>query len=1065
MSARAAKQSPSPWPPSTRALRIWVVLCTVLVGCHREPDRVAGAGPPTVEESTIRASDEIEPQATLEPYPGTAFVRSLKRTEVHRYLLPVEAGSVVEFSIEQRGVDLEVAVFSGDGRPALRLNRALGGKGVEHAVLFSEADATYSLDLIGLATSAADSSYRLNIDAARPATPADRRPAAAETSFAEAEHLAESLHKESCRSAVPRYLAALELVQDLGDRAREAEVFQQLGWVHRKCLEEKRAALDYYSLALKILEHQPTSRRQSSILNNIGRMHHELGEMELAVESWRRALPLKRELGDRQGEASTLSNLGMASRYLGNLQDALAFYDQSLDVLREAGARLLEGRALNNRGRFYETLGKPDQALVDLEGALAIAEEIDDRPLQAIALTAIGRIRERHGEPAEALSILSRAHELRLEVGSDRGRAVTMVALASAHEALGDARRALDLNQQALALFTQLEAPRDEAMALTAIARLSSTQGLLDETVEKLDRALRLFRRVHDVHGEIEALFALAAAERERDRPEKGLELMETALERVEGVRTRAEVFDLSSRYLAQRQSDYDDYIDLLMDLHRTNPGAGFDARALEANERSLARALVDLLVSNRDLLRRDLPTELLEREREIEQQLASLERQRLAMHASPRTAARTEALEMRLDETLRTYHSLQARIRAQSPRYARLVEPSILSLEQIQEDILDGDTLLLEIRLGPERSHLWAVTSRSMTTFELPARSEIEDLAGRLYGLLKQSGRREFRGQTELTLEDLGNLLLGPVADEISRHQRLLMVTDGALRYIPIGALPVPAASTLAPGTSNKIPLLAEHAIISLPSASALAALREVTIGREHAPGLLAVLADPVFDASDPRLDSVLEQPTDSTPAEAHPAMKRLLYSRREAEGIFELADPAASSMALGFAATREAAMSPDLGRYRIIHIATHGELEAERPELSRLVFSTFDERGRPREGVVYAHEVYDLDLPAELVVLSACETALGTEIRGEGLVGLTHAFLQAGVERVLVSAWRVDDRATAELMLRFYRHLLEDRLRPAEALRRAQMSIRETPGWQAPYYWAGFVLQGEWR
>ena len=227
----------------------------------------------------------------------------------------------------------------------------------------------------------------------------------------------------------------------------------------------------------------------------------------------------------------------------------------------------------------------------------------------------------------------------------------------------------------------------------------------------------------------------------------------------------------------------------------------------------------------------------------------------------------------------------------------------------------------------------------------------------------------------------------------------------------------------------------------------------------------MLAVLADPVFDASDPRLATVFGQARESKPAEARPALQRLPYSRQEAKTIFELADPAASSLALGFAASREAAMSPELGSYRIVHVATHGELDAERPELSRLVFSTFDESGQPREGVVYAHEVYDLHLPAELVVLSACETALGTEVRGEGLVGLTHAFLQAGVERVLVSAWRVDDRATAELMLRFYRHLLDDRLRPAEAIRRAQMSLRETPGWQAPYYWAGFVLQGEWR
>jgi len=1014
---------------------------------------------------------EVAAGTTLEPRAGNALVRPLGEGATDRYLLPAAAATVVELSIEQRGVDVELAVFDGDGRAVLRRNRALGGEGFEDGALVSEAGTTYSLAVIALATSGSGSGYRLAIDAVRPVTPADRVPAAAERSFAAAEHLAESLDKESCRRAVPLYLGALELVRELGDAAREAEVLQQLGWVHRKCLEERRRALDYYAAALELLERQPASRRQSSLLNNIGRMHHELGEMELAVDSWRRALPLKRELGDRLGEASTLGNLGMASRYLGNLQEALAFDDQALDVLRAAGARLLEGRALNNRGRLYDTLGMPDQAVVDLEGAVAIAEELDDRPLQAAALTALGRLREQRGEPALALEILGRARKLRVEVGSDRGRAVTMLALAAAHEQVGDSQRALELDREALALFTHLEAPRDEAAALAAIARLSAAPGSASETAEMLGKALGLFRQVRDVHGEIETLFALAAVERRRERPREAVELMETALQSLEGVRSRAATFDLSSRYLAQRQSHYDAYVDVLMDLHRAHPGAGYAARALEINERSRARALVDLMATNRDLLRRDVAPELSAREREIEQRLASLERQRLEMLASPSTAGRTAALEARLDEALRDLHAIQARIRGQSARYARLVEPSILGVEQIQRTLLDDDTLLLEYRLGAERSHLWAVTTRALTAFELPRRSEIESLAGRVHELARESHRRELRGPTELALEELGTLVLGPVVEEVSRHRRVLIVADGALQYVPLGVLPVPAVGARSGEAEGAGPLLAEHEIIGLPSASTLAVLREVVAGRSPAPRLLAVLADPVLDAADPRLAAIPERaqpgedPGSAGPAARHPALRRLTHSRREAEAILELAGAGLSFAALGFGATREAALSPELGRYRIVHLATHGELDVERPELSRLVFSTFDERGRPRQGAVYAHEVYDLDLAAELVVLSACETALGTEVRGEGLVGLTHAFLQAGAERVLVSAWRVDDRATAELMRRFYRHLLVDRLRPPQALWRAQLSVRETPGWQAPYFWGGFVLQGEWR
>jgi CHAT domain-containing protein len=156
---------------------------------------------------------------------------------------------------------------------------------------------------------------------------------------------------------------------------------------------------------------------------------------------------------------------------------------------------------------------------------------------------------------------------------------------------------------------------------------------------------------------------------------------------------------------------------------------------------------------------------------------------------------------------------------------------------------------------------------------------------------------------------------------------------------------------------------------------------------------------------------------------------------------------------------------MSADLGRYRIVHLATHGVLNAEQPELSGLVLSLVDEQGRPQDGFLGLHEVYDLNLPAELVVLSACQTGLGKEIRGEGLVGLTRGFMYAGAERVLASLWNVNDSATARLMKLFYEGIFSKGLSPAAALRAAQLELSKRSQWRSPYYWAAFVLQGEWQ
>jgi CHAT domain-containing protein len=166
-----------------------------------------------------------------------------------------------------------------------------------------------------------------------------------------------------------------------------------------------------------------------------------------------------------------------------------------------------------------------------------------------------------------------------------------------------------------------------------------------------------------------------------------------------------------------------------------------------------------------------------------------------------------------------------------------------------------------------------------------------------------------------------------------------------------------------------------------------------------------------------------------------------------------------------LDFRASRATSISDDLSQYRIVHFATHGLLNSQHPKLSGLVLSLVDERGQPQDGFLQLHEIFNLRLPAELVVLSACQTGLGKEIKGEGLVGLTRGFMYAGAARVMASLWQVSDAGTAELMKRFYRGLLKERKRPAAALRAAQVEMWRRPQWQAPYYWGAFVLQGEWK
>jgi CHAT domain-containing protein len=280
----------------------------------------------------------------------------------------------------------------------------------------------------------------------------------------------------------------------------------------------------------------------------------------------------------------------------------------------------------------------------------------------------------------------------------------------------------------------------------------------------------------------------------------------------------------------------------------------------------------------------------------------------------------------------------------------------------------------------------------------------------------------------------------------------------------VPFAALPDPGG----PGA-----LADARQVVALPSASVLAALRASPRAARGADGAVAVFADPVFRRDDPRVKAAGHAAQGghaerlalrSAEESGVPALPRLRFSRTEAEAIAGLA-PGRTRLFLDFAAARDGLASPEVRSARVIHFATHGLLNSRRPERSGLVLSMVGPRGQTRDGFLRLGDVQSLSLQADLVVLSACETALGKEVRGEGLVGLTRAFMAAGTPRVVSSLWQVDDHATAELMKRFYSSLLRGDLPAAAALREAQRTMSADPRWRAPYYWAGFTFNGEWN
>ena len=837
--------------------------------------------------------------------------------------------------------------------------------------------------------------------------------------------------RDVCLRAADGYRRALAHYESVGDRPRQAEIQQQLGRLHRKYLEDRRAALRYYGAAKAIYAQLGDRQSESVVLNNLGRLHFQLGEMKLAVEHWELALPVKREIGDAAGEAATLSNLGLACRYRGDFQAALDYYDQALDVLQTAGERVQLGRAYNNRGRFYDSLGRSNQALADLQMAQKLGRKTRDPALQAMALTALGRIQLAAGDADSALASLELAAGFRQAAGSERGIAVTARSLGEVYEATGrldEARRAQETAQR---VFEQQASPRDLARTHESLGRLALASGKAVEAERHYRRAGELFRNLEDPEGVVSSLSGLAHALRTRGDIQSAEARVTEVLGRVEELRRRAATPDLRRSFLARYQNDIGFLVDLLMEQHRRAPGAGHDRRAFEVHERSKARALFDQIEAPlRGVIRAEGSASEQEGIDDAVEEVELLSRQHRILRQTDTPQAGLRELEEKLDEALRRLWSLRGAAAMGGPRAD---PPPVLGATDVRRQLLDDESTLLAYRLGTERSYLWLLTRSSFESFELAPGDEIAADVLRAHRLLRSSHLREARAATRQALMVLSGQLLGSAAPSLA-GRRILIVADGALHYLPFSALPAPDSLAERAPSGDSLPLVAVREIVMLPSASSVAALSRRSEGKSWR-GDVAVVAG-------------------GTP-----------FSSHEGQSIRELGEESGRAVAL--ASSPQAFVDPGgyEGSYRILHIAAHGEIDAARPELSRLIFDVAEIGKAPEARMLYADRIASLRLPAELVVLSACDTALGPVVPGEGFIGLPQAFFQAGASSVLVTLWKVDDQATAEVMERLYDDLLRAGEPPAAALQQAQNAIRTRPGRSAPYFWAGFVLMGDWR
>lgn len=814
-----------------------------------------------------------------------------------------------------------------------------------------------------------------------------------------------------------------EAAMKIRQLAEQAETLRSKG-----TREERRQAADAFNeiIGLSLIKKDKTWETVASAEQ--GDILRQLGEYQKSIELTERALTLAREIKNREHEGSALNNLGVIYKELGDYEKGILYLTQALDIQRETNDKRGEAIVLNNLGSNYLMSGDLVKAADFFKQSIVLRRLVKDRRGEGNVLNNLGQVFARGGNDAEAIKYLEQALVIRRELGDKYGEAITLRNLGASYRALGDAAKALPFYEQSNQMAKQLGDRRVEA----------------------------------------ESAYGLALAQRDAGDLTKAIATVESGLALIELIRGEIVNPELRVSYFSSVLQYYELYTDLLVARYEKSKNAADIALALETSERAKSRSLIELLREARIDIKQAVDPKLIEQAQSLQEKLNLRYRQRTGVLARATIPEDVLAkITSDINSLTSELETVKTKIRRDNPRYADLTEGASVSTKEIQ-NLLDDETVLLEYKLGTTRSFLWLVTKNSVEIHTLPARDKIEVTAKNFYDSIISRNKADEAKTSDLS-KQLSDILLAPIAAKIG-NKRLAIVADGVLQFVPFSALASPKFKARSPKF-----LVEENEIVILPSAGVLAELRRNTTGRNAPQKTIAIFADPIFEANDTRLAGVSKNiKASGKPPEIRKVLRdfnfgetlpRLISSRIEAKNIAAFVPDSKADLNIDFDASRENAMSADLSDYRILHFATHGLLDTIHPESSGLMMSLYDKDGKTRDGFLSLNQIYNMDLNSDLVVLSACQTALGKDVRGEGLIGLTRGFMYAGAKRVVASLWKVDDAATAEFMKRFYQNLLQKNLSSVAALKQTKMEMRQIPRFKSAYFWAGFTLQGDWK
>lgn len=873
---------------------------------------------------------------------------------------------------------------------------------------------------------------------------------------------------------------ALHIAEKSGDRTRVANALCEIGNVYGRRNPPKEAET-YLKKCLNVFEETADKKGQARALQSLAFAYDTERRHELAVEFYEKSLVLSQEVGDRNLTALIFNGLGLAHTSLGHYDVGLDFYHKARALSEELGDKITLNMALNNIGTRYLAQGRYGEALVYLNKSLAVIQEMGeskDRRSLAYKYQNIGLVYRRQGRLEQALAYSQKSLDILVEIDDKFGIANLQNNIGVIYKSQGQYEQGLEYFRKAFANYEALKATPGMARALNNIGDTYRLQGRLDEALEPLQRSLQLreqgkergavmlslnnLARLYEAQGKYAEMLDVSRRSakladelysREEiwtaqdhmgralvalGQPEEARAAFQTAINTLEALRREVaggEQQQLS--FLEGRLSPWYDMVDLLVSQQKV-------AEALTFAEQSKSRVLLDALQSGRTDLRKSWSKEEQQAEEELRLRLVSLNSQfTTEVRKDKPDAKRVTELKTAVEKVRLEYEDFETRLNLAHPKLkGQRGEAPIVKTDELAALLPDASSALLEYVVGDDKTYLFVVTKGAdVRDYVLPIKREA--LAKQTEAFRQQLASRDlgFRASASKLYE----LLIKPAAAQLAGKTNLIIAPDNTLWDLPFQTLV---------NSSNRF-VIEDAAISYAPS---LTVLREMTKRRwveaAHAsPATLLALGNPVLGTETLKRAALTLRDGKLDP---------LPEAEQEVKALGRLYGVARSKVYVG-AEAREDRVKSEASSAKILHFATHGMLNNASPMYSHLALA---EGGASEDGLLEAWELMQLDLHADLAVLSACETARGRIGAGEGMVGFSWAMFIAGVPSIVVSQWKVESAGTRDLMVNFHRGLLSTaKVRKSEALRQAALKVMKNPETNHPFYWGGFVLVGDGR